>query len=150
MNKAIYKAMCLCFLVCLVVCGCQDGGYVKATKEDFTLSLPDTSSSQGSEENRVLTPEEMSFVGVWKLDSAEEDYKETFYNDAYYAFNEDGSYSLKVADESAKGTFRIEDGILKLSKHGSLQYSFDGLSLTLVTKSGTKHNLTKMSEITFE
>lgn len=144
------KISLLLILVCIfLLCGCAEKDFVKATDGEFSVSMSneEVSDTSGSEEPVIeeVTEEAKAFFGIWKLNTIADGGSSTNYTNSYYIFNPDGTYSLTVGGQSSAGRFSVKDNTLHLG-NSTLSFVMDRTQLTLITKSGKTHILTKIQE----
>lgn len=145
------KKISLLFLILLCIavtlCGCTERDFVKATDGDFSVSLPNDviGADNDNDSSATVSAEETDFIGVWRLNTVSSGASNTTYSNSYYIFSEDGSYSLAISGQTSSGRFSVNDDTLYLG-NTPLTFEFDGDELTLYTKSGKVHNLTKINE----
>ena len=147
------KTLCLILILCFIVaalCGCGEKNFVKAKDGDFSVTLPpevvsglqNNSSGEGDPQ---VNAEEKDFVGVWKLHQISDGGSTTTYNNSYYIFADDGSYSLAIAGQTSSGRFSVKDDVLYLG-NTPLTYTIKNDELTLHTRNNKTHMLTKIEQ----
>jgi hypothetical protein len=147
------KTICLILILLFVItalCGCGEKNFVKAKDGDFSVTLPpevisglqNNSSGEGEPQ---ISAEEKDFVGVWKLHHISDGGSITTYNNSYYIFADDGSYSLAIAGQTSSGRFSVKDNTLYLG-NTPLTYTIKNDELTLRTRNNKTHVLSKIEQ----
>ena len=147
------KSLCLILILVFIVtalCGCGEKNFVKAKDGDFSVTLPPEVASglqnnSSGEDDPQVNAEEKDFVGVWKLLQISDGGSTTTYNNSYYIFADDGSYSLAIAGETSSGRFSVKDNVLYLG-NTPLTYTIKNDELTLHTRNNKTHVLTKIEQ----
>ena len=148
------KTLCLIFILLLVascLCGCGQKDFVKAKDGDFSVTLPPEvisglkNNNSSGEGDVQVSAEEADFVGVWKLHQISDSGSTISYNNSYYIFADDGSYSLAIAGETTSGRFSVKDNVLYLG-NTPLTYTINNTELTLQTRNGKVHKLSKIEQ----
>ena len=147
MKNTLFLILISLFIVA-ALCGCGQRDFVKAKDGDFSVTLPPEvisglkNNSSGEGEAQVNAEEE-DFVGVWKLHEISDGASTTSYNNSYYIFADDGSYSLAIAGQTSSGRFSVKDNILYLG-NTPLTYTIKDTELTIQTRSGKTHKLSRI------
>ena len=148
------KLLCLAIILLFVITclgGCKDKDFVKADKDsDFSVSLPENVTNGGKENisgegKPQVSEEERDFVGIRKLNEISDSSSTITYNNSYYIFSEDGSYSLTIANQTSNGRFSVNQGTLYLG-NTPLTFKFNGDELTLYTQNNKTQKLTKIKQ----
>lgn len=149
MKKTLFIFLIL-LLIIVSLCGCGEKDFVKAKDGDFSVTLPPEvisgleNNSSGEGEPQV-SAEEADFLGVWKLNEISDRGATTTYNNSYFIFSDDGSYSLAISGETTSGRFSVKDDTLYLG-NTPVKYKFEENNLTLSTRNNKTHKLTKIEQ----